>query len=195
MKKLKVLRLFSVLVFAGLFAGAGVCSAGSGGADATTQANVVEKQDTNVFEGKIVGVSKKAKSFSIVVGKGDKEKVELVKFDDNTVGMDFANKDEAAIVHFETRGADKFAKVVEPKLAKLPDGVSEIQPEEMIGLVALGLEKGECFLVDSRPAQPFAAGHVPYSVSIPVDLMEAKGAELLPADKDMPLIFYCGGPT
>ncbi len=191
MKKIKVLRLVAFLVFAGFLAGGCVGNTGSGTQSAAAPTSAVEKKDANVYKGKVAGVSNKAKSISMVVGKD----LVMVKFDDDTKGMDHAKKGEAAIVHFEVRGADKFATVVKPKLAKLPAGVTEIQSEEMIGLVALGPEKGGFFLVDSRPAGRFAAGHVPSSVSIPVGAMVAKGAELLPADKDTLLVFHCGGPT
>lgn len=195
MKKRRVLRFVTFLVFTGVLTGGLVGSTVSGSESSGAPVVAGEKQEANVYKGQIAGVSEKAKSITITVGKGDKEKMVMVKFDENTKGMEFAKKGEAAIIKFEERGGEKFATVVQPKLAELPAGVSEMQPEELIGLVALGPEKGGYFLVDSRPAKRFAEGHIPSSVSIPVELLEEKGAELLPADKTLSLIFHCGGVT
>ena len=162
---------------------------------ATAGTAEVAKKAENVFKGKIKGVSKKAKSISIEVGKGDKAKVMMVKFTDKTIGMEFAKKGEAAIIAYDVTGNDKVATVIKPKLAKLPKGVTEAQPEDVMKLVAMGPEKGKYFLVDSRPAKRYAQGHVASAVSIPVEKLKKEGANILPADKDFHLIFYCGGPT
>lgn len=185
-------KIVAALVAMALFAGGPVV----GGAFASENSTPVEvKKDQNVFKGKIQGVSKKAKSIAIEVGKGKSAKTMMVKFTDNTVGMEFAEEGEAAIIAFEVIGKDKVATVIKPKLAELPPGVTEMQPEELMELVAMGPEKGKYFLVDSRPAPRFADGHIPTSVSIPVEKMKSEGAQLLPADKDFQLIFHCGGPT
>lgn len=47
-------------------------------------------------------------------------------------------------------------------------------------------------LIDSRPPRVHQAEHIPGSISIPWVLFEQKKG-MLPADKDLPLIFYCGG--
>ena len=68
------------------------------------------------------------------------------------------------------------------------------------GDVAIGIEQVKAMvdagdpymLVDARPYKKFLAGHIPSSVSIPDTGFEAK-AGLLPADKSLPLVFYCGG--
>jgi hypothetical protein len=195
MKRVKLVKFVACLICAGLLAGGCVSKTGSGKDSAAAPAAAVESVKKNVYKGKIAGVSKKAKSISIVVGKGDKAKTIMVKFDDSTTGMDHAKKGEAAIIAYVMKGDVKYATVVKPKLAKLPKGVTEMMPEAVAKLVALGPEKGNYVLVDSRPAKRFAAGHVPTSVSIPVGMMQKKGAEILPSDKDLPLIFHCGGPT
>lgn len=148
-------------------------------------------KDENVYKGKVLGVSKKAKTISIKVGK----KTEMVKFNDDTKGMEHAKKGEAAIIKFEPRGKDKIATVIKPKLAKLPKGVTEMQPEDLAKLVAKGPDKGNYLLIDSRPEKRFDEGAIPTAVSIPVPKMKKSGKDLLPADKDKLLVFYCGGPT
>lgn len=146
----------------------------------------------NVYKGKIVGKSNLAKTISIEVGKGKQAKIMMVKFDDQTKGTEHAVKGNAAIITFEKRGNDVYAKVVKQKLAKLPQGVTEIKTEELNALVTNG---HEMYLVDSRPASRYGQSHLPGAVSIPVPIFKEKQAALLPADKNELLVFYCGGPT
>lgn len=149
------------------------------------------KKEENVYQGKVVGVSKKAKTISVQVG----DKTQMVKFNDATNGMEFAQKGEAAIIKYAMIGNDKVATVIKPKLAKLPEGVTEIQPDDLAKLVAMG-PKGQYFLVDSRPAGRYHEGHIPTAVSIPVPKLQETKTALLPKNKkDIQLIFYCGGVT
>lgn len=146
----------------------------------------------NVYKGKIIGKSNLAKTISIEVGKGKQAKIMMVKFDDQTKGIEHAVKGHAAIITFEKRGNDVYAKVVKQKLAKLPQGVTEIKTEELSALVT---NAHKMYLVDSRPASRYGQSHLPGAVSIPVPILKEKQAALLPADKNELLVFYCGGPT
>ena len=49
--------------------------------------------------------------------------------------------------------------------------------------------------IDSRPTKPkYVQGHIPGAYSIPdKDYDKLKG--ILPVDKNIPLVFYCGGYT
>ncbi len=60
--------------------------------------------------------------------------------------------------------------------------------------VAGQLAGGEpMLLVDSRPKRPkYDKGHIPGAVSIPDTRFDGLSG-LLPADKNLPLVFYCGG--
>lgn len=148
----------------------------------------------DVVKGKVLGVSNKAKTITIEA-KGSPV---MIKFNDDTKGMEHAAQGEAAIVKFKMMGEDKVAVEVQPKLAQLPEGVTEIQPEELAQLMAMGPEKGNYALIDSRPAGRFHAGHIPGSISIPVEKLKKTGATYIPSDakiKNKTLIFYCGGPT
>lgn len=153
---------------------------------------VAATQEAKPYKGKILGMSKKAKTISIEVGKGDKAKTVLVKFDNKTKGTEFAKKGEAAIIAWEKRGDDQYATVIKPKLAKLPEGVTEIKPKEMKKLID---RNTKMVVVDSRPSKRYAQSHLPTAVSIPVDQFKTKAPEMLPEKKDIPLVFYCGGPT
>lgn len=188
MRKIKFIKILPLIMALALFVAGPIC----GSQDNVFAADkAAAKKDANVFKGKILGVSKKAKSISIKVG----EKTEMVKFDDSTKGMEHAKKGEAAIIKFSGKGSDKIAMVIKPKLAKLPEGVKEMQPKELEKLVAMGTKKGNYFLVDSRPGARFDEGTIPTAVSIPVPKMKKEAKNLLPDDKDKLLIFFCGGPT
>jgi len=152
----------------------------------------VEKKKQNVYAGSVVGKSNKAKTISISVGKGDKAETIMVKFDDKTTGLQFAEKGEAAVIAWEQRGDDEFATEIKPKLAKLPEGVTEIKVEEMSALI---LNSTPLTLVDARPESRFAQAHLPDAVSVSVPKLKKMREKVLPADKNKLLIFYCGGPT
>lgn len=158
---------------------------------ADVQSGVEQAQTLNVFKGKIVGRSNKARTISIEVGKGNDVKTVMLRFDDATTGLEHAAKGEAAIIAWEKRGSDMFATSVKPKLAKLPPGVQEITPEKVKQLVDLGKD---FMLVDSRPASRYAQSHLPGAVSIPVNQMKSF-LKSFPADKTKLLVFYCGGFT
>lgn len=160
--------------------------------DTATASTSAMKQEATVYTGKILGKSKKAKTISVEVGKGDDVKTVMVKFDSKTTGLEFAEKGEAAIINWEMRGSDKYATVIKPKLAKLPEGVLEINPKEVKALLD---EKSDMVLIDSRPEKAYAQSHLPGAISIPVEKMETSAHELLPVEKDKLLIFYCGGYT
>ncbi|WP_088147539.1 ArsR/SmtB family transcription factor [Achromobacter denitrificans] len=64
------------------------------------------------------------------------------------------------------------------------DGVSV---DELLGLLA----SGSVTLLDVRPAEEFALGHLPGAVNIPPEQLERRLAEL-PADAD--IVAYCRGP-
>ncbi len=50
-------------------------------------------------------------------------------------------------------------------------------------------------LVDARRAESFQAGHIAGAINIPVKSTDAAVWGKLPADKNTPVITYCGGPA
>lgn len=154
---------------------------------------VVQTGETkHVYTGSVVGKSNKAKTISITVGKGADAKTMMVRFDDHTKGIENANKGEAAIIAWEERNGEQYATLIKPKLAKLPEGVSEIKAEELHDLLSTNTD---LLLVDARPEMRYNQAHLPGAVSISVPKLMEKKAAVLPADKDKLLIFYCGGYT
>ncbi|PIE60272.1 MAG: hypothetical protein CSA31_02900, partial [Desulfobulbus propionicus] len=135
----------------------------------------------NVYKGKVVGKSNKAKTISIEVGKGSKAKTMMVKFDDQTKGIKHAVKGHAAIIQYEKRAGGIFATVVKPKLAKLPAGVTEIKTDALLQLIE---DAHTMVIVDSRPASRYGQSHLPGAISIPVPMLKERKAALLPKDKN-----------
>jgi len=53
------------------------------------------------------------------------------------------------------------------------------------------IERGEAVLIDVRPAEEYAAGHIPHARSVPIAELRRRIGEL-PADRE--IIAYCRGP-
>jgi hypothetical protein len=96
-------------------------------AEAPPAKEAVQKTEQLVYEGEIAGVSERAKTISITVGKGEQAKVMMVKFDDKTKGVNQAAKGKAAQITYELRDKDAYATDVQLKFAKLPPGTTEIK--------------------------------------------------------------------
>ncbi|MBU0910550.1 MAG: rhodanese-like domain-containing protein [Proteobacteria bacterium] len=158
----------------------------------TQQTQQSQQKEENVYTGQIVGKSEKAKTVSIEVGQGDQAKTMMLKFDEQTKGVEQAVKGHAAIIKFEMRGNNKYATEIKPKLAKLPEGVTEVKTGELQELIK---NHTDMFLVDARPESRYGQSHLPGAVSIPVALLQKKQTAALPLDKNKLIVFYCGGPT
>lgn len=158
--------------------------------DPGSPAPAAAAQAADTVSGKVLGVSKKAKTITL---EGDKGPV-MLKFDAATTGMEHAAAGEAAIIKFRVDGKDKVASEIKPKLATLPAGTSEITTQEVIALV--NNPQADYLLIDSRPAARYAEAHIPGAISIPVEKMGELAKTLLPQDhKDKLLVLYCGGVT
>jgi rhodanese-related sulfurtransferase len=83
--------------------------------------------------------------------------------------------------------AARLAEVERAARKYLGEDVEAISREEL--LARLG--SGDVVLVDVRPAEEFAAGHIEGARSIPLDELERRLAEL-PAGRDV--VAYCRGP-
>jgi DNA-binding transcriptional ArsR family regulator len=83
--------------------------------------------------------------------------------------------------------ASQLAEVERAARDYLGDEVEEIGREELLDR----LRRGDAVLVDVRPADEFAAGHIEGAHSIPFDELERRIDEL-PADAEV--IAYCRGP-
>jgi rhodanese-related sulfurtransferase len=81
----------------------------------------------------------------------------------------------------------RLAEVERAAREYLGEEVEAIGREELIAR----LSRGDVVLVDVRPAEEYAAGHIDGARSIPIDELERRLAEL-PADREV--IAYCRGP-
>ncbi len=70
--------------------------------------------------------------------------------------------------------------------------INDLKLSDIESLVAQEPDKGQYMLVDARPEIKFAAGYLPWAVSIPKQELKERLAEL-PKDKATKLVFYCGG--
>jgi DNA-binding transcriptional ArsR family regulator len=83
--------------------------------------------------------------------------------------------------------ASQLAEVERAARNYLGDEVEEVGREELIER----LRRGDVVLVDVRPAEEFASGHIDGARSIPLDELERR-IEELPADTEV--VAYCRGP-
>jgi len=186
------IKLVPIFVAAGFMLG-GCVQQTAQTAPAAEQAVVakMEKPKGPVFKGRVVGKSNKAKTISIEIGKGEKARAVMLKFDDKTKGVEHAAKGKKVIIAYENRGKEVYALSVKLKLVKMPKGTSEIKLPELKAL----FDKNVDFeMIDSRPPARYSQAHLPDSISVPVcEMQELIG--LLPKNKNKLLVFYCGGPT
>ena len=83
--------------------------------------------------------------------------------------------------------AARLAEVERAARDYLGEEVEAVEREELIAR----LRRGEAVLVDVRPAEEYAAGHIDGARSIPITELERR-LEELPADREV--IAYCRGP-
>ncbi|MGZ8254611.1 MAG: rhodanese-like domain-containing protein, partial [Burkholderiaceae bacterium] len=132
--------------------------------------------------------------------------MEIVRFDPKTIEVvdggvvktgealrEIAKNREARIAYVDKDGA-KLATQISFK------GPIRIAPEKLSNyaeverLVALGPEKGNYTLIDSRPLPRVQEGTIPTSTNLPYPAWD-KFVDRLPKDKSRAIIFFCQGVT
>lgn len=149
----------------------------------------------NVLRGMMGGVSGKAWTIQVNVGPA----AWLVKFDENTklVGAEKFSKipkEKEIAVTYRQKDGSLYAESVSVKPAAKVAEEKLMKADELARLIALGPEKGNFMLVDSRPALRFNEGFIPGAINI-YDADFDKNVEKLPKDKNRLLVFYCAGVT
>jgi rhodanese-related sulfurtransferase len=81
----------------------------------------------------------------------------------------------------------RLAEVERAASEYLGEDVEAIDRDELIAR----LSRGDAVLIDVRPEEEFAAGHIDGARSIPIDELERRLSEL-PADRE--IVAYCRGP-
>jgi ArsR family transcriptional regulator len=67
------------------------------------------------------------------------------------------------------------------------EGMEEVGEQALVDRVA----SGDCVVLDVRPGEEYAAGHLASAVSMPLEQLERRLAEL---PRDKPIVAYCRGP-
>jgi hypothetical protein len=150
----------------------------------------------NLFAGRMVDVSRKAKTAQVRVGKG----TEIVYFDDSTVvknasTMKKIKPNQAVRITYYKKDGKNFAKEVEVKKGLEVPKEKLASVEEVAKLVALGPEKGKYVLIDSRPMNRYDEGHIPTAENMLFFAFDKVKDKILPKDKEIIQIYYCGGFT
>jgi hypothetical protein len=160
------------------------------------------KPEAGNIRGYFENVAFKSQSIQIKID----EAVEIVKFDPGAIKViEAAKPAEAEALRSIKKGHEVRVEYTEKGGVKTATLVAtkppiKVAPEKLLStadvekLVAMGTEKGKYFLVDSRPAPRFQEGAISTAVSIP-DFAFEKMKDRLPADKNIQLVFYCGGST
>jgi rhodanese-related sulfurtransferase len=93
------------------------------------------------------------------------------------------------LLALQSLGRQRYSEVREVVDAHLErrDEMEPIGPAELRRRLAAG----DVTLLDVRPADEFAAGHIPGAISIPVDQLTARAATL---PKGKKIVAYCRGP-
>ena len=147
----------------------------------------------NILAGNLSSKSMKAHTIQLKIN----DRLELVKFSpdvkvENIPDIKALKGAVALRIHYETVGQDRVATeiVVKPKITVPENQLIEVR--ELAKLIALGPQKGNYTLADSRPAGGFMKGHIPTAISLPFPKMQ-EITDKLPKDKNQLLIFYCEG--
>jgi hypothetical protein len=152
-------------------------------------------KESNIFAGKLGDVSRKAKTIQLKID-GDSE---VVHFDsetklENAPSMKQIPKSESVkIVYYKKNGKNYARKVVVKKGLEVPEkqlaSVGEVEQ-----LVAKG-DTADYVLIDSRPPRRYNEGHIPTALSMPFFAFDKLKGQVLPDDKSVLQIYYCGGFT
>lgn len=150
----------------------------------------------DIVRGTLVGVSDQFKTIQLSAGKV----VWVIKYGDDLKLQGVAKladipKEKEIGVRFTGNEKNPYAISLSVKPAAKVAPEKLVSLEEMVKLVALGPEKGNFLLFDSRPAPKCIEGQIPYTISFPYDKFDTLKDKLLPKEKDKLLIFYCGGVT
>jgi len=153
--------------------------------------------ENDVVRGTLVSVSAKFKTINVQVGQ---KLVWIINYGDDLkiTGADkllSIAKDKEIGIKFTGDEKKPYAVslTVKPPAKVAPEKLVSV--DEMVKLIAAGPEKGGYLLFDSRPKPRFNEGHIPHAVSLDNAKFDELREKALPKDKDVLLIFYCGGVT
>ncbi|GEM79595.1 rhodanese-like domain-containing protein [Vibrio superstes] len=148
---------------------------------ATSAAEVTGKIQSIIHSSKVIQyLNPKTKEVKVLKYTDETTLLEADSFKDLTVNTKFK-----AVVN-----DDNVATQIKRVLVKLP-------PEQVIDTDTLAdlMDEGKpIFIGDARPLSVYNAGHLPTAKATPSNQLK-ENLDWLPSDKEMLLVFYCGGVT
>lgn len=170
----------------------------------TKVCSTCHKVEASTYRGYFETVAMKSSSLQVKVD----DKSEVLKFDKATIKVTNPDvkendvekqlrgikKNHEVKVVVEVKNGVQYAKAIVAKPPIKVDEAKLIKVEEVEKLVAMGPEKGNFTLIDSRPLPRYQDGFIPSAVNLPYPAFD-KNLDKLPADKNRLVIFYCAGIT
>ncbi len=153
-------------------------------------------KEAGVYAGNLESVSSKAKTIQLKINSD----MQVIYFDDKTVlqnaeSMKKIPNNESVKISYYVKDGKEFAKLVEVKKGIEVPKEQLASAEDIAALVAKGPEKGKYVLLDSRPKVRYDEGHIPTAKAMPFFAFDKLKDKLLPKDKEILQIYYCGGFT
>ena len=152
--------------------------------------------EESLVRGRLTNLSKKASTLQVSVGKA----TWVFSFDEGTA---FSNTDSIkglkpngeTAVTFTKKGKRLYASsiAVKPKF-KVPEE-QLVDTAYILKLIEKTPEEGGYVLVDARPGPKYHEGHIRNALSMPFPAFDKLKGKVLPAEKDIQVVFYCGGVT
>ena len=150
----------------------------------------------DVVRGKLTNLSNKASTLQVSVGKA----AWIFDFDDKTAfvnaeGIKKLKKNKETAVSFTKKNGRLYAATISTK------PVFEVAADQLVdtafikALVEKSPAEGKYVLVDARPGPKYEEGHIRNAVSMPLFAFDKKKDTVLPKEKDILVLFYCGGVT
>lgn len=164
------------------------------------------KAEPNAVRGYFDNVAFKAKTIQVKID----DATELIKFDEDDIKVvngegktgdgEFLKDNkvkkghEIKVEYVEKDGIKTAVKLIEKPPVKIPAEMLA-STADVEKLVALGPEKGNYFLFDSRPLPRFQEGTIPTAVNLPFPAFDKLADKLLPKEKNALIVFFCAGPS
>ena len=148
--------------------------------------------EQNTLRGKFVGFSEKFSTVSVDVGP----LVWVVSYDGRTEGsqtLKEMKKGKEMKLRWEGTQDKPLATLIKPKPPLAVPEEKQVSFGELRALIQKSPEKGGYALFDSRPTDAFMEGHIPFAENLPYPRLKQMGEKALPSNKDMLIVFYCGG--
>ena len=150
-----------------------------------------------LIRGRLTNLSNKAKSLQVSVGKA----AWVFTFDDKTAfentkkGIKGLKKNGETAVTFAKRGNKLYAASIAVKPVFAVPEEQLVDTAYVLDLIKKDPSAGGYVLVDARPGPKYLEGHIEHAVSMPFPAFDKMKGKVLPAQKDITLVFYCGGVT